>query len=110
MASTSNAYKRSYGDRAKTQSNSAARALLETMERKNTNLCVSVDTVKAADFLAIVDAVGPYICLVKANILPYYHQYHSFDFDFIALKDPYRYPRRFPVVHHRAFGGPREEA
>lgn len=72
MAPTSTAYKRSYGDRAKTQSNTAARALLETMERKKTNLCVSVDTVKPADFLAIIEAVGPYICLVKANTTPYY--------------------------------------
>jgi hypothetical protein len=62
------AYKRSYAERAKSLTNPAAKLLLETMERKKTNLCVSVDTVKSADFLAIVDAVGPYTCLVKANI------------------------------------------
>ncbi|KAF6762317.1 humps family-domain-containing protein [Ephemerocybe angulata] len=65
---TSNAYKQSYGERAKRHSNPAAKQLLETMERKKTNLCVSVDTVMASDFLAIIDAIGPYTCLVKTHI------------------------------------------
>jgi orotidine-5'-phosphate decarboxylase len=55
-----------YGERAKRQTNKAAKALLETMERKESNLCVSVDVTKSKDLLAIVDAVGPYICLIKA--------------------------------------------
>jgi len=67
----SNLYRKSYGERAKFQTNPAAKALLETIERKKTNLCVSVDTVKSADFLAIIDAIGPYTCLVKAIILRY---------------------------------------
>lgn len=75
----SQAYKLSYGERAKAHSNLAAKQLLETMERKKTNLCVSVDTVKPADFLAIIDAVGPYTCLIKANIPLAYHQCHAFD-------------------------------
>ncbi|KAH6915350.1 orotidine-5'-phosphate decarboxylase [Coprinopsis sp. MPI-PUGE-AT-0042] len=63
----SSAYKRSYGERSKIFSNPAAVQLLETIERKQSNLCVSVDTPKSEDFLAIIDAVGPYVCLIKAN-------------------------------------------
>jgi orotidine-5'-phosphate decarboxylase len=61
--------KRSYGHRALQQKNSAAKLLLETMERKKTNLAVSVDVTKTEDFLAIIDVVGPYVCLIKAIFL-----------------------------------------
>ncbi len=56
-----------YSHRAAKHTNPAAKALLETIERKRTNLCVSVDVVKQADFLRIIDTVGPYICLVKVE-------------------------------------------
>jgi len=58
----------SYADRAKKQKNPAAKALLETMERKRSNLCVSVDVTKTADFLRVIDAVGPYVCLIKTHV------------------------------------------
>ncbi|KAI0774205.1 Orotidine 5'-phosphate decarboxylase [Fomes fomentarius] len=57
-----------YSQRAAKHTNPAAKALLETIERKRTNLCVSVDVVKQADFLRIIDTVGPYICLVKTHV------------------------------------------
>ncbi|THH10228.1 hypothetical protein EW145_g1474 [Phellinidium pouzarii] len=57
---------RSYGERAAHHSNPAAKALLETMERKKSNLCVSVDVSKKDSFLSIIDAVGPYASLIKA--------------------------------------------
>jgi len=60
--------KLSYGERAKKHSNAAAKALLETMERKSSNLCVSVDITKQADFLNVIDTVGPYVCLIKTHI------------------------------------------
>lgn len=56
---------RTYAQRAEQHTNPAARALLETIERKRTNLCVSVDVTKKADFFRIIDTVGPYVCLVK---------------------------------------------
>ncbi|KAL1694485.1 Orotidine 5'-phosphate decarboxylase [Schizophyllum commune] len=62
------AYKLTYGQRAARFTNPAAKALLETMERKKSNLSVSVDVVKSADLLAIVDTVGPYICLIKTHV------------------------------------------
>ncbi|KZT12521.1 Orotidine 5'-phosphate decarboxylase [Laetiporus sulphureus 93-53] len=62
------AYLQTYAQRARRQSNPAAKALLETIERKKSNLCVSVDVTKRADFLTIIDIVGPYVCLVKTHI------------------------------------------
>jgi Orotidine 5'-phosphate decarboxylase / HUMPS family len=67
------AYLNTYADRSKTQVNPAAKELLETIERKQSNLCVSVDVTLSKDFLAIVDAVGPYISLIKAS-----HHRHNF--------------------------------
>ncbi|KAI0719627.1 Orotidine 5'-phosphate decarboxylase [Cerioporus squamosus] len=60
--------KQTYAQRAAKHTNPAAKALLETIERKRTNLCVSVDVTKQADFLRIIDTVGPYICLVKTHV------------------------------------------
>ncbi|KAG9039583.1 orotidine 5'-phosphate decarboxylase [Tulasnella sp. JGI-2019a] len=58
----------SYGARAKAHKNPAAVALLELMEKKRTNLCVSVDVTKKENFLKIIDAAGPSVCLVKTHI------------------------------------------
>ncbi|KAF5387975.1 hypothetical protein D9615_000500 [Tricholomella constricta] len=49
-----------YGQRALKQANPAAKLLLETMERKKSNLAVSMDVSKTKDFLAIIDVVGPF--------------------------------------------------
>lgn len=58
---------RTYGERAERHRNPAAKALLQTMDRKKSNLCVSVDVTRKAEFLAIVDATGPYVCLIKVT-------------------------------------------
>ncbi|KAI0081705.1 Orotidine 5'-phosphate decarboxylase [Panus rudis PR-1116 ss-1] len=58
----------SYEDRAMRHANPAARALLETMERKKSNLCVSVDVTSRKDFLNIIDVVGPFVCLIKTHV------------------------------------------
>lgn len=61
--------KLSYGERVKNFSkNAAAQALLETMVRKETNLCVSVDVTKKQDLLDVVEAVGQDVALVKTHI------------------------------------------
>ncbi|KAI0375566.1 Orotidine 5'-phosphate decarboxylase [Pilatotrama ljubarskyi] len=60
--------KQTYSRRAQNHKNPAAKALLETIERKRSNLCVSVDVTKQADFLRIIDVVGPYVCLVKTHV------------------------------------------
>ncbi|KAJ7764995.1 humps family-domain-containing protein, partial [Mycena maculata] len=59
---------RTYAERALHHKNPAAKLLLETIERKKSNLAVSVDVASAKDFLAIIDVVGPFVCLVKTHI------------------------------------------
>jgi orotidine-5'-phosphate decarboxylase len=56
-----------YLERAANYTNPAAVNLLQTIDRKRSNLCVSVDVTRKAEFLRIVDAVGPYVCLIKAR-------------------------------------------
>jgi orotidine-5'-phosphate decarboxylase len=57
-----------YSSRIDGFSNPAARTLLQIMEHKKTNLCVSVDVSSKLDVLRIVDAVGPHVCLIKVAI------------------------------------------
>ncbi|KAJ7638957.1 Orotidine 5'-phosphate decarboxylase [Roridomyces roridus] len=59
---------RTYAERALQHKNPAAKLLLETIERKKSNLAVSVDVASAKDFLAIIDVVGPFVCLIKTHI------------------------------------------
>lgn len=47
-----------YGARAALAGNAAGRALLDTMERKLSNLCVAADVPTAAGVLALADAIG----------------------------------------------------
>ena len=56
-----------YGERVSKHTNQAARLLLQIIDKKQTNLCVSVDVTKKESILAIVDAVGPSVCLIKAS-------------------------------------------
>lgn len=62
-------YNKSYGERAMNFTNPTAKMILETMERKKTNLAVSVDVTKTNDLLAIIDVVSPYVCLIKVKLL-----------------------------------------
>ena len=58
-----------YGERAARHTNPAAKALLETIERKKSNLCVSVDVSNKSTFLKIIDVVGPYASLIKVILI-----------------------------------------
>ena len=60
--------RQTYAQRTGNFSNVAAKRLLETMERKQSNLCVSVDVTKSSDFISVIDAVGPYIALIKVSL------------------------------------------
>ncbi|KAF8517808.1 humps family-domain-containing protein [Gautieria morchelliformis] len=57
-----------YAQRSQLHTNPAAKRLLAIIEHKRSNLCVSVDVTKKETLLSIVDAVGPYVCLVKTHI------------------------------------------
>ncbi|GAA5970815.1 hypothetical protein JCM11641_004465 [Rhodosporidiobolus odoratus] len=59
---------RTYSDRASTHPIPVAKQLLECMDRKQTNLCVSVDVTKKAALLRIAEAAGPYCCCIKTHI------------------------------------------
>lgn len=59
---------KTYAERAANQPNPAGKALLECMDRKQTNLSVSVDVTNKQDLLDVCDAVGPNVCLVKTHI------------------------------------------
>lgn len=61
-------HRASYSDRAKVHPNPLARRLLRLMDRKRTNLCVSVDVTDKASFLRIVEAVGDHVCMIKTHI------------------------------------------
>jgi orotidine-5'-phosphate decarboxylase len=62
------AHLRTYAERASRNASPAAKQLLEVIERKQSNLCVSVDVIGKHDFLAIVDVVGPFVCMIKATL------------------------------------------
>lgn len=64
----SNFAQQTYAQRAGNFSNPAAKQLLETMDRKKSNLCVSVDVTKSSDFISVIDTVGPYIALIKVGL------------------------------------------
>jgi orotidine-5'-phosphate decarboxylase len=55
----------SYLERSKLHSNPTAKAFLELMERKKSNLSVAADLNKKAALIELADKVGPYICLLK---------------------------------------------
>ncbi|ODQ63820.1 orotidine-5'-phosphate decarboxylase [Nadsonia fulvescens var. elongata DSM 6958] len=57
-----------YEQRAKTHQSPLASRLLSLMAAKRTNLCASVDLTSTAELLALVDTIGPYICVVKTHI------------------------------------------
>ena len=58
---------RPYGDRASLHSNPSAKRLLETMDRKQTNLCVSIDVTSTKEALDIVKRVGKSVCMIKVG-------------------------------------------
>lgn len=61
-----NTYK-SYTERAKQHPNACARSLFELMERKQSNLSVAVDVTTKKELIAIANAVGPFVCVLKVS-------------------------------------------
>lgn len=57
----------SYTDRIPFHSNAAAKQLLALMDKKQTNLCVSVDVTKSDELLEVVRRVGKSCCMVKVS-------------------------------------------
>lgn len=59
---------KTYSQRAEVHPSPVAARLLRLMDEKKTNLCASVDTTSTAEFLDLIDKLGPKICLVKTHI------------------------------------------
>lgn len=55
----------SYSARAAAHKNPVSKRLLELMDRKKTNLCVSLDVTTTKEVLDIVKACGSSICMIK---------------------------------------------
>ena len=58
---------KTYASRASLHPNPTAKRTLETVERKKSNLCVSVDMTTAAEALEVVRRVGASVCMVKVG-------------------------------------------
>jgi uridine monophosphate synthetase len=73
-----------YLERAALCQNKAGAQLLKCMQDKKSNLCVSVDVTKKAEVLALVAAVGPYVCMVKTHC----DIIEDFDLDMVRTRAP----------------------
>lgn len=60
---------KTYASRITLHTNPTAQRILTIMDRKRTNLCVSVDVTKADEVLEIVRMVGESVCMVKVGLL-----------------------------------------
>lgn len=78
--------RQTYEERAKNHPIPVARELLETIARKQSNLAVSVDVTTKAAFLRVVQAVGPYCCLIKVPSLTFDRSHKRL---ITKYKDPY---------------------
>jgi orotidine-5'-phosphate decarboxylase len=58
---------RTYAERAELHTNPTAKRLLGIMERKRSNLCVSVDVSTTAEALQVIRRVGASVCMVKVS-------------------------------------------
>ncbi|KIR59467.1 orotidine 5'-phosphate decarboxylase [Cryptococcus bacillisporus CA1280] len=58
---------KTYASRITLHTNPTARRILTIMDRKRTNLCVSVDVTEADEVLEIVRMVGGSVCMVKTH-------------------------------------------
>ncbi|PKI82924.1 Ntg2p [Malassezia vespertilionis] len=82
-----------YEARSKTNLNLAAKELLRTIAEKKSNLCVSVDVTLKDDLLAVVDAVGPFVALIKVH----------FDWDVIKQLSELAVKHNFLIFEDRKF-------
>jgi orotidine-5'-phosphate decarboxylase len=80
--------KKTFGARAALHPNPVGAELLRLMERKQTNLCVAADVTTKQEQLALADAIGPHICLLKVGQLNHVRPRVAHT---VSLLDAYRY-------------------
>ncbi|WVR07925.1 orotidine 5'-phosphate decarboxylase [Kwoniella sp. DSM 27419] len=74
-----------YADRIALHSNPTARRILEIMDRKKTNLAVSVDVTSAKEALEVVRRVGASVCMVKTHCDIFEDFTHEFTEELVRL-------------------------
>ncbi|EPY51593.1 orotidine 5'-phosphate decarboxylase Ura4 [Schizosaccharomyces cryophilus OY26] len=88
-----------FSQRANGLKNPLAKALLALMEEKQTNLSVAVDLTNKADILALVDKIGPFVCVIKTHV----DVIEDFDQDFIQQLTALSEKHRFYIFEDRKF-------
>ncbi|WFD22869.1 orotidine-5'-phosphate decarboxylase [Malassezia equina] len=88
-----------YEERAARHPNTCAKGLLDTVVRKQSNLCVSVDVTRKEDLLAVVHAVGPFVSLIKTHI----DILEDFDWDLIEQLTELSVKHNFLIFEDRKF-------
>lgn len=69
LSKQANMKTKTYAQRAQAHKHPLAKQLLELMERKRTNLALSVDVTSSKELLRIVEAAAPHLCIVKVCIV-----------------------------------------
>lgn len=91
--------KQTYGERAASFTNPTAIKLLQIMERKKTNLCVSVDVTKKSHLLQLAKSLGPHICVLKTHI----DIIEDFDLDLVKQLQALQVALDFLIFEDRKF-------
>ncbi|KAJ3041716.1 orotidine 5'-phosphate decarboxylase [Rhizophlyctis rosea] len=89
----------SYSERIAHHTNPTAKLLLETMERKKTNLSIAADVVTKAKLLELADVLGPYICVFKTHI----DIVEDFDWDLVEKLKALAEKHDFLIFEDRKF-------
>lgn len=96
-----------YEERAARHPNACAKQLLDCVVHKQSNLCVSVDVTRKEDLLAVVDAVGPYVSLIKVRRSPLTQTHvdiiEDFDWDLIEQLASLSVRHNFLIFEDRKF-------
>ncbi|KAJ2786125.1 orotidine 5'-phosphate decarboxylase [Coemansia javaensis] len=91
--------RRTYAARAAEHPHPLARELLALMARKRTNLSVAADVATKAELLALADAVGPHICVLKTHV----DIISDFDADLVARLQALAERHGFLIFEDRKF-------